>query len=129
MRNLKYLLVDDSSNKSIVHQLGLIGTFLQSNVENRVFVHSENIYVEYLPEYANYFGRLLRLKKSIYGMTNSGKLFADELTNWMIDESIFKKSQFQMSIYYKYAPDRFKLVVLSYVDDCLYWHTYEEPGT
>ena len=75
MRNLKYFLVDDSSNKSIVHQLGLIGTFLQSNVENRVFVHSENIYVEYLPEYANYFGRLLRLNMSMYGMTNYGKYF------------------------------------------------------
>ena len=30
-----------------------------------------------------------------------------------------------MSIYYKYAPDRSKIVVLSYVDECLYWCTYE----
>ena len=38
----------------------------------------------------------------MYGMTNSGKLLADELINWMIDVSGFKHSQFQMSIYYKY---------------------------
>ena len=31
-----------------------------------------------------------------------------------------------MSIYYKYSSDRSKLVVLSYVDDCVYWYTYEE---
>ena len=31
-----------------------------------------------------------------------------------------------MSIYYKCAPDGSKLVVLYYVDDCLYWYTYEE---
>ena len=33
-----------------------------------------------------------------------------------------------MSIYYKYAPDISKIVVLSYVDDCLYWYTNEDPG-
>ena len=30
-----------------------------------------------------------------------------------------------MSIYYKYAPDGTKIVVLSYVDDCVYWYTSE----
>ena len=33
-----------------------------------------------------------------------------------------------MSIYYKYAPDGSKIVVLSYVDDCVYWYTNEDPG-
>ena len=30
-----------------------------------------------------------------------------------------------MSIYYKYAPDGSKIVVLAYVDDCVYWYTSE----
>ena len=33
-----------------------------------------------------------------------------------------------MSIYYKYAPDGSKIVVLSYVDDCVYWYTHEDLG-
>ena len=33
-----------------------------------------------------------------------------------------------MSIYYKYAPDGTKIVVLSYVDDCVYWSTSEAIG-
>ena len=33
-----------------------------------------------------------------------------------------------MSIYYKYAPDGSKIVVLSYVDDCVYWDTNEDLG-
>ena len=33
-----------------------------------------------------------------------------------------------MYIYYKYAPYGSKLVVLSYVDDCIFWYTYEELG-
>ena len=88
----------------------------------------ESIYGEYIPEYANYFGRELRLKKSMYGMTTYRKLFSDELTNWLMDEAGFKQSQCQMYMYYKYAPDGSKLVVLYYVDDCLYWYTYENLG-
>ena len=30
-----------------------------------------------------------------------------------------------MSIYYKYAPYRTKTFVSSYIDDCVYWYTYE----
>ena len=60
-------------------------------------------------------------------LTNSGKLFADELTEWLIKEG-FVQSQCQMSIYYKYAHDVSKIVVLSYVDDCVYWYTNEDIG-
>ena len=63
----------------------------------------------------------------MYGMTNSGKLFSDELTGWLIKEG-FVQSQCQMSIYYKYAHDGSKIVVLSYVDDCVYWYTNEDLG-
>ena len=84
-------------------------------------------YTDYFPEYAKYFGRALRLFNSMYGMTNSGKLFSDELTEWLL-EAGYIQSQFHMSIYYKYAPDVSKIVVLSYVDDCVYWYTNEDIG-
>ena len=60
-------------------------------------------------------------------MTNSGKIFADELTYFLL-EAFFIQSQCQISIYYKYATDRSKTVVLSYVDDCVYWYTNEHLG-
>ena len=84
-------------------------------------------YADYFPEYAKYFGRALKLLKSMYGMTNSGKLLADDQTERLIEEG-FMKSQCQMSIYYKYAPDGSKIVVLSYFDDCVYWYTNEYLG-
>ena len=59
-------------------------------------------------------------------MTNYGKLFSDDLTDWLF-EAGFIRSQFQMSIYYKYAPNGTNIVVLYYVDDCLYWYTSEDP--
>ena len=63
----------------------------------------------------------------MYGVTNSRKLFADELTEWLL-ESGFIQSQCHMSIYYKYGPDGSKIVVLSYVDDCVYWYKNEDNG-
>ena len=80
MRTLKYFLADAAKHMSIVHQLDFIGEFLQEKVENRVFLKFDNRYADYFPEYSNYYGRALRLLKSIYVMTNSVKLFADELT-------------------------------------------------
>ena len=113
MRTLKYFLADSAKHKARVHQLDFIGAFLQAKVKNRVFVMLNMRYADYFPEYAQYFGRALKLLKSMYGMTNSGKHFADELTEWLIEEG-FMQSQCQMSIYYKYAPDRSKIVILSY---------------
>ena len=63
----------------------------------------------------------------MYGMTNYGKLFSDELTDCLL-EAGFIQSQFQMSIYYKYAPDGSKIIVLSYVYDCVYWYTNGDLG-
>ena len=39
----------------------------------------------------------------MYGMKKYGKLFADELTYWLL-EACFIQYQCHMSIYYKYAP-------------------------
>ena len=64
----------------------------------------------------------------MYGMTSSGKLFSDELTNWLMDDAGFNQSKFQMYVYQKYTSDGSKLVMLYYVDDCVYWYTYNEPG-
>ena len=58
----------------------------------------------------------------MYGISNPGKLFSDELTEWLI-EAEFIQYKLQVYIYYKYAPDGKNIVVLSYVDDCVYWYT------
>ena len=45
----------------------------------------------------------------MYGITNYGKVFSDELKEWLIEVG-FIKSKFHMSIYYKYAPYGKKLL-------------------
>ena len=69
----------------------------------------------------------MRLKNFMYDMTNSGTLFADDLKEWLL-ESGFIQSQYQMYIYYKYAPDGSRIIVLSYFGDCIYRYTNESIG-
>ena len=90
IRTLKYFLADASKYKSRVHQLDFIGASLQAKVKNRVFVKLEMRYADFFPEYSQYFGRALKLLISMYGMNNSGKLFADELTEWLKKEGFVK---------------------------------------
>ena len=47
----------------------------------------------------------------MYGIDNSGKLFADELKKWLLEASLIKY-KCKMSIYYKYAQDGFVLFYL-----------------
>ena len=49
MRTLKYLLSDAAKHKARFHQLDFIGTFLQANVKNRVFVKLDSRYKDYFP--------------------------------------------------------------------------------
>ena len=104
MRTLKYLLAYATKHKAIVHQLYFIGSLLQAKVKNRLFVKLDSRYTDDFPSYSKYFGTALRLSKSMYGMTNSGKLFADELIKWLL-ESGFIQYKYHMYIYYKYAQD------------------------
>ena len=79
-----------------MHQLYIFSALLKAKVENKVFVKLDSKYAEYFPEYSGYFGRTLRLLKSMHVMTNSGKLFPDELTDWFIEEGLI---QYQWHIY------------------------------
>ena len=124
MRTLKYFVTDEVKHKARVHKLDFIGVLFQAKVKNMVSVKLDSRYVDYFTEYLNYFVRALRLLKSTYGMANYGKLFSDELAECLLEAGLIQ-SQCQMFIYYKYAPDGTKVVVLSYVDDYVYWYTSE----
>ena len=110
-----------------MHQLYFIGAFLQAKFKNRVFVKLDSRYADYFPEYSNYFGRDFILLKYMYGMNNSVNLSYDELKDWLLEAGSIQH-QYQMSTFYKHAPDGTKIVVLSYVDDCVYWYTSEDLG-
>ena len=54
---------------SIVHQVDVVGAFLQANMHSRVLVILNKYYGVVFPEFADYCGKPLLLKKVMYGMT------------------------------------------------------------
>ena len=78
-------LEDATKHNARVHQLDFIGAFFQAKVKNTVFVNLDSRYKDHFTEYSKYFGRALRLLKSMCVMTNPGKLFADELIQWFLE--------------------------------------------
>ena len=65
------------------------------------------------------------LLKSVYGITDYGKVFADDLTEWLLESGLIQY-QCQMSICYNSSPDGKILFLKSYVDDCVYQYTYKD---
>ena len=66
MRTLKYIPEHAVKKKVRVNQLDFIGSFLQKNIKNRVFMKLNRRYADYFPEYSSCFGRALILLKSMY---------------------------------------------------------------
>ena len=61
MRTLKYFLADAAKHKARVHQLDFIAALLQAKVNNRVFFKLYMRYADFFPEYAQCFGRALKI--------------------------------------------------------------------
>ena len=79
---------------------------MQAKFNNRVFVKLDSRYTDYFPEYVRYFGRYLILLKSMYGMTNSGKLFADYLTEWLLEAGLSNLNDRYLSIIFMHEMDQ-----------------------
>jgi hypothetical protein len=105
-----------------VRQMDFIGAFLQAKVRSRVFIKLPAIYGELFPEFKEYCGVPIRLIKSMYGMSLSGKYWYQELQEWLIANG-FMQSKVIACLFWKTFPDGSKVYLLDYVDDCLYYGT------
>ena len=68
-------------------------------MRGRVFVQFPELLAFSLPEYIQYFGVPLLLEKVIYGMTNSGKLFGDDMVELLTKELGFVYSAHEPASY------------------------------
>ena len=124
-RAMKMFLADAARLKVRVRQLDFIGAYLQSKARGRIFVRMPAIYGELWPEFKAYSGVPLRLLKSMYGMTQSGKNWYLELHEYLLSAG-FVQSSVIRCFYSKVFPDGSIVKVLDYVDDMLYYGTSVE---
>jgi len=79
-------------------------------------------YGEIWPEFKPYCGVPVRLAKSMYGMTLSGKTWYVELQEWLLSQG-FQQSSIIKCLFWKTFPDGSVIKMLDYVDDLLYFGT------
>ena len=84
-RGLKMFLGHAARTQCRVRQLDFIGAYLQAKVRGRIFIKMPGIYGNIFPEFQAYCGVPVRLIKSMYRMTLSGKFWYQELQGWHLD--------------------------------------------
>jgi len=119
---LKMFLGYASRVKARVKQLDFVRAFLQAKTRSRVFISIPLIYRILFPEYKEFCGKPIRLVKSMYGMTLSGKYWFLDLQEHLLQLG-FKPSSTVPCLFIKKDKDGDKIYVLNYVDDMLYCGT------
>jgi hypothetical protein len=108
-----------------VRQLDFVGAFLQAKVRRRIFVKIPAIYGSIFPEFQQYCGVPLRLLKSLYGMTLSGKYWYQDLMEFLISIG-FIQSTVVKCLFFKKLTDGSVIFLLNYVDDMLYYGSSDD---
>jgi hypothetical protein len=115
-RPLEMFLADAARNRCRVHQLDFVEAFLKANVRERIFVTLPKVYGDIWPEFKEYCGRPLRLKKNMYGMAYSGKYWYLDLKDWLHEEG-FTQSRAIPCFFCKVFPYGSYAILILYVDD------------
>jgi hypothetical protein len=106
-------------------QADFIGAYLQARVRGRHFVRLSVDLKEQFPEYAQWFGIPLRLKKGIYGLSLSGKWWNEEFTNWLFSDN-FEQSKADPTFYVRHYSDGRYVKLIYHTDDMIYFGSDDE---
>jgi hypothetical protein len=112
-RSLKMFLAHAAKLKVRVRQMDFIGAFLQAKVRSRVFIKMPAIYGELFPDLKAYCGVPVRLVKSMYGMSLSGKYWYQELQEFLL-ENEFEQSKVIACFFWKVFSDGSYVYLLDY---------------
>ena len=116
-------LAEAARRRRRVYQTDFVGAYLQAYMDRRIFVRLPAEWAEIFPEYAQWFGIPLLLRKSAYGVNSAGRLWAEELFGWYIEFG-FKQSVVDPALFY-YQDGEEWIVLLSYSDDSAYFTSTE----
>eukprot|EP00957_Ditylum_brightwellii_P029438 2224921-Ditylum_brightwellii.AAC.1 len=74
---------------------------------------------------SKYFGRPLMLRKAIYGLNLSGKLWVTEFSEWLLIQG-FIQSKAEPAYFIMYKNEKTRPRLIFYVDDVLYFGRNEQ---
>ena len=121
LRLVKIFLADAARDGNRIFQIDFVAAFLQARVDRRIFVKMPASWGKVLPKFSPYFGRPLLLKRALYGLTSAGRLFSQDLYEWLIYEYHFRMSDVDTALLvYRDQRSGHYIKLIQYCDDLLY---------
>lgn len=108
--SIRFLLALAVKNDLIIHQMDAVSAYLNGKLK-------ETIYMQQPEEYDDGSGRVCKLKKSIYGLKQSGRVWNDTLNNELVNMGL-QRSEVDQCLYYKVTEGE-SIYIAIYVDDIL----------
>ena len=118
-RLIKIFLAEAARRKRRIYQADFVGAYLQGYMDRLVYVMLPSEWAELFPEYAEWFGTPLVLRKSAYGINSAGRLWAEELFAWYTAYGFVQSENDPALFIYRKGDDW--VILLSYVDDSAYF--------
>ena len=126
-RTFKMFVAEAVKHNRPINQLDFIGAFCQGILKDRIFLQLPKEYAYLLPEYKHYFDKPQLLERSIYGLTVAAKVWNEDLTEWLLTNTLipFKQSEIDSSLFVHRNGEEFIYLII-YVDDSLYFGSSKE---
>lgn len=116
-RLVKVFLAEAARRKRRVYQFDFISAYLNTPMrDTRKFIRLPPTWSQFFPEFQQYFGVPLLLKKAIYGLSAAGKLFGEEQFEFY-EEYGFVRSKVDGALFHFRQDDKW-IKLISYCDDC-----------
>ncbi|THH08422.1 hypothetical protein EW146_g8993 [Bondarzewia mesenterica] len=108
------VLVIANRNDMELHQVDIKGAYLNGDL-----TPAEVIYMRHPPGYAptGSAGKVLRLKRMLYGLKQFGQRWYQKLTSIFVDSMGFVRCQVDQAVFHKHQDAELTIVVI-HVDDC-----------
>ena len=109
--SIRLLLAKAAKYNLIVHQMDAVTAFLQGEL-------SEQIYMRQPDGLNDGTGRVCRLKRALYGLKQSSRVWNDKLNDVLVNEMKYNRSAVDRCVYYKHSNQN-TIILAVYVDDVM----------
>lgn len=94
--SIRLLLAKAARYNLIIHQMDAVSAFLQGEL-------TEEIYMRQPPGVEDTPGKVCRLRRALYGLKQSSRVWNDKLNDVLVNRLKFARSSMDQCIYYKHA--------------------------
>lgn len=109
--SIRFLLAMAAKYKMIIHQMDAVTAFLQGDL-------TEEIYMRQPEGFSDKTAKVCRLKRALYGLKQSSRVWNDKLNEVLVRVLKFKRSSIDQCIYYKHSHQN-TIILAVWVDDIM----------